>query len=194
MADINKIVPIILKWEGGFVNDPTDNGGATNMGVTIATWKQVGYDKDGDGDIDVDDLKALSRDDVVNHVLRPHYWNRWKADGIINQSVANILVDWVWASGKHGIVIPQRILKVAPDGIVGNKTLVALNGYTDSKALFDLIYQARVEFINGIVSRSVAEYEKKIGRVPTEIELLKYTQKRFLKGWLNRLNDFKYTA
>lgn len=194
MADINKILPMIFKWEGGFINDPTDRGGATNMGVTIGTWKQVGYDKDGDGDIDVDDLKLLTKDDVVSRVLRPHYWNRWKADGINNQSVANILVDWVWGSGVHGIKIPQRILNVVQDGMVGEKTLAALNNYPDQKELFGKIFQARVDFINGIVERSVSDYEKKIGRKASESELLKYTQKRFLKGWMNRLNDFKYTV
>lgn len=55
MADVRKLLPFILKWEGEFVNDPLDKGGATNKGVTIATWRNVGYDKDGDGDIDVDD-------------------------------------------------------------------------------------------------------------------------------------------
>ena len=194
MADLNKIVPMIFKWEGGFVNDPTDRGGATNMGVTIGTWKQTGYDKDGDGDIDVDDLKLLTKDDVVSRVLRPHYWNRWKADRINSQSVANILVDWVWGSGVHGIKIPQRILNVVQDGIVGEKTLAALNNYPDQKELFGKIFQARVDFINGIVERSVSDYEKKIGRKAPESELLKYTQKRFLKGWMNRLNDFKYTV
>ena len=52
------------------------------MGVTIGTWKSCGYDKDGDGDIDVDDLHLLTREDVVNRVLKPHYWDRWKADEI----------------------------------------------------------------------------------------------------------------
>ena len=82
MANVNQLAPFILKWEGGFVNDPADLGGATNMGVTIGTWKSCGYDKDGDGDIDVDDLHLLTREDVVKRVLKPHYWDRWKADDI----------------------------------------------------------------------------------------------------------------
>jgi lysozyme family protein len=193
MANIEILAPQILKWEGLFVDDPTDRGGATNMGVTIATWRQVGCDKDGDGDIDTDDLRLLSQDDVINRVLKPHYWNRWRADGIDNQSVANLLVDWVWGSGVHGIKIPQRLLGVVSDGIVGPVTLAALNGYPDQKELFDKIFRARVDFINGIVQRSVTAYENGLGRSATESELLKHTQKRFLKGWMNRLNDFKYS-
>lgn len=190
MAKVDILVPYILQWEGGFVNDPADAGGATNKGVTIATWRQCGYDKDSDGDIDVDDLKLISNDDVKNRILKPHYWDRWKADQIQNQKVANILVDWVWGSGKHGIVIPQRILGVQADGIVGNKTLSAVN-FADPNQLFAAIYKARVDFLNEITESSIAKYEQKIGRKATEKELLKYTNKRFLKGWLNRLESIK---
>lgn len=190
MADVNVLLPFILKWEGGFVNDPADAGGATNKGVTIGTWRQVGYDKDGDGDIDVQDLKLLSNNDVRDRVLKPHYWNRWKADNIQSQKIANILVDWVWGSGKHGIVIPQRLLGVKDDGIVGEKTLSAVN-FADPDQLFDAIYKARVDFLNEITQSSIAKYEKKIGRKATGSELMKYTNKRFLKGWLNRLADIK---
>lgn len=190
MANVNVLLPFILKWEGGFVNDPADAGGATNKGVTIGTWRQVGYDKDGDDDIDVQDLKLLTSNDVRDRVLKPHYWDRWKADNIQSQKIANILVDWVWGSGKHGIVIPQRLLGVKDDGIVGEKTLSAVN-FADPAQLFDVIYNARVKFFNDITNSSIVKYEKKIGRKATESELMKYTNKRFLKGWLNRLADIK---
>ena len=157
MANVNQLAPFILKWEGGFVNDPADLGGATNMGVTIGAWKSCGYDKDGDGDIDVDDLRLLTREDVVNRVLKPHYWDRWKADDIKSQSVANILVDWVWASGAHGIKIPQRLLGVSVDGIVGPKTLAAVNA-RNPRELFDMIKIARFDFpiaVSGIQHKVV---------------------------------------
>lgn len=190
MANIDSLLPYILKFEGGFVNDPADAGGATNKGVTIATWRQVGYDKDGDGDIDVADLKLLTDSDVRNRVLKPAFWDRWKADRIKSQGVANILVDWVWGSGKHGIVIPQRLLGVVPDGIVGEKTLAAVNA-ANPRQLFDAIFEARKKFLHDITNQSIAKYERKIGRKATEAELKKHTNKRFIKGWLNRLEAIK---
>ena len=172
MADVNKLAPYILKWEGGFVDHKADKGGATNMGVTIGTWRQNGYDKDGDGDIDVIDLKLLTKQDVINRILKPHYWDRWKADQIISQPIANILVDWVWGSGKWGIIIPQRLLGVESDGVVGQQTITAVNKQSPAD-LFARIKTARLTFLNDIVKNNPS-------------------QRVFLKGWINRLNDLKF--
>ena len=170
MADMNKLIPFIFKWEGGWSNHKNDKGGATNMGVTIATWKRHGYDKNRDGVIDVKDLKLITKEDAVR-ILRI-YWNKWKADQINNQSIANILVDWVWGSGANGIKIPQRILGVKQDGIVGPKTIEAINKY-EQKTLFDKIHKAREQYFRDICRRDSTQYV-------------------FLNGWLNRLNNFKF--
>ena len=127
MADITLLYSKILKWEGGFSNDPQDAGHETNMGITLENWKLYGYDKSGDGDIDVEDLKILDKDDF-EWFFRTRYWNKyWKADNIQNQSVANILVDWCYNSGAWGVRIPQSLLDVEVDGNVGDITLKALN-------------------------------------------------------------------
>ena len=169
MANLNLFAPKLFHWEGLFTNDPKDHGGPTNMGITLSTWRQVGYDKDGDGDIDIYDLHQLTKDDVLE-ILRIAYWNRWHADEINNQPLADILVDWLWCSGKWGITIPQRLLGVPEDGIVGPQTLQRLNNINPNKFLMQ-IYNARVIFILNIIKKDP-------------------TQKRFERGWFNRLNDF----
>jgi lysozyme family protein len=173
MADISNLIPLILKWERGYVNDPAYRGGPTNQGVTLSTWKAHGYDKTGDGIIDIEDLKQITPEEVINRILGPHYRDRWKADEIRSQALANILVDWVWGSGRYGIVLPQGILGVQPDGIVGPKTLNTLNSFPDQEALFNQMKQIRIAYFNLICSNRPAN-------------------KRFLKGWLKRLNDFKW--
>jgi lysozyme family protein len=172
-AKIEKLAPVVVKWEGGYVNDPADKGGPTNMGVTLNTWKHVGYDKDNDGDIDAADIKLLRKEDFKS-VLKI-YWNKWQADNINNQSIANILVDWYWASGKWGIVIPQRIMGLSQDGIVGPKTIARVNELIqkDAESFFYEIYNSREVFFENIVKNNP-------------------TQKKFLKGWKNRLADFKF--
>lgn len=171
MANARLYIPLVLRWEGGFVNDPLDRGGATNKGVTIATWKCMGYDNDNDGDIDIADLKLMS-DEQAFQIMKRGYWDRWKADQINNQSVAEQLVDWVWGSGVWGIKLPQHILNVTADGVVGPKTIEALNNY-NQKDIHFLIKQDRIIFINGIVQRDKS-------------------QMRFYKGWMNRINSFKF--
>jgi lysozyme family protein len=174
MADVYQLAPFILKWEGGFSNRKNDKGGPTNKGVTLSTWRSVGYDKDGDGDIDVDDLKLLTDDEVVSRVLKPHYWDRWSADRIESQSIANMVVDWTWMSGKNAIVGVQKILGVTIDGVVGPKTLAALNSRSPLP-LFGAIKQARIAFYKNLCVKRPSDKDN-------------------LQGWLNRLEDLKYVS
>lgn len=171
MADHKKLIPFIKKWEGGYVNDPLDKGGATNMGVTIATYRNYRAKK-GYSSTSVEDLKAMTSVEW-QEIFKVLYWDRWQADYIYSQSVANILVDWVWASGLWGIKIPQRILGVTPDGIVGKKTLMALHGQ-NPLAIFNEIKAARITYIDDICKKTP-------------------TNERFRCGWMNRLNDIKFT-
>ena len=191
MADILKLYPIIKKWEGGFVNDPADAGGATNKGVTLATYRNYCKLKKKPMPT-VADLKAIT-DETVIDILRVYYWNPCKADGIKNQSIANLIVNSVWGSGTGYIKKVQEVAGVKPDGIVGAKTLAAING-ADQRDLFTRLWNRRKKWFEDITASSIAAYERKIGRKATETELMKYTNKRFLKGWLNRLNSFKFEA
>ena len=171
MANSRLFIPKVLRWEGGFVNDPLDRGGATNKGVTIACFKSMGFDNDGDGDIDIDDLRRLT-DDQAYAIMKKLYWNRWRADEIENQSIAEMLVDSLWGSGRWGIIVPQGALGLVTDGIVGEKTLKAVNG-VNKEEIFNKIKQSRLDFVANIVKNNPS-------------------QKRFIRGWNNRINSFKF--
>lgn len=170
MADPKKLIPFILKWEGGFVNDPDDLGGATNKGITIGTFGEYKKRK-GLPSPTVQELKNLSENEWYE-IFKTMYWDRWRGDEIKSQSVANILVDWVWASGVHGIRRPQAILGVLVDGIVGAKTIAALNAaYPDR--LFEAIKADRAKFID-------------------EICKARPKNEKYRKGWMNRINALNY--
>ena len=171
MANIQPLLTKILKWEGGLSNHALDHGGLTNKGITLRTWQRIGYDKDDDHDIDDHDLMLISKNDVA-WLLKTHYWNRWRADEIVSQPIAELLVDWLWCSGKPAITIPQRTLKVKPDGIVGPVTLAALNAASPEK-LHSRIKNERIGYIHRILERNP-------------------TQQCFRNGWLNRINSFNY--
>ena len=167
MADYKKLKPIVLKWEGGFVNHPADPQGATNSGVTIATYRSVyGRYKT------VQDLKNMTNEQW-DYIFKTKFWDRWRADEIDNQAIANLLVDWVWASGVYGIKYAQSVLGVKVDGIVGLKTLAAINYYPNKRELFYKLWNRRKKHFDDIVRQ-------------------RPSSKVFYKGWINRLNDFKW--
>lgn len=173
MAKIEPLSKFILSWEGGYVNNPNDKGGATNKGVTIATWRRQGYDKNHDGVIDVNDLRIIDYADA-RKIMKENYWDRWKADQIGSQALANLLVDWLWSSGVWGIKIPQDMLGCKADGVVGPKTLRAL-GSQDPVKFFNRLKERREQYLLDLVKS-------------------RPTQKTFLKGWLRRLNAIQYNA
>lgn len=189
MARVESIVPFILKWETGttgigltneqlfekaklkgFANDPDDLGGATMCGVTLVTFTEYCRRKDYPRPTIVR-LKAIKYKEWLE-ILKTMFWDKWKADQINNESIALILVDWVWGSGKYGITIPQKAIGVTADGIVGPKTIAAVNA-KDPKQLFDLIRKERLAYIERICR-------------------IRPTNLKYKKGWLNRLNDIKF--
>lgn len=167
MSDYKVLIPFILKWEGGYAEIKGDRGGATNKGVTLSTYQSVfGKNKTKS------DLKNIS-DSEWSTIYKKYFWDKCGADKITDQSVANILVDYAWNSGvSRAIKDVQTIVKTSADGVVGNKTISAINT-SNSKELFNKIKNRRIEFYNNIVKSNPS-------------------QSKFLKGWTNRVNSLVY--
>lgn len=168
MADINKFIPKIKKWEGGYSSHPADtDGGCTMQGITLTTYRRYyGRDKN------CNDLKNIT-EEQWRHILKSGYWDKMRADEIENQSIAELCVQMCWGSGaKTAIRKIQRCLGCEPDGIVGPKTLAALNAPNRAEIHAKLWEMRRIWFLN-IVK---AQPAKKV----------------FLSGWLRRLSSFVF--
>lgn len=173
MADLNVTAKRVHELEGGFQRWRSDKGNyykgvliGTNKGVTPAAYLKA-FGKVPT----VKDMKGLTYEQYL-YVFRTQYWPKWRGEEIVNQQVADIVVDWFFNSGAWGIRIPQRILGLKEDGIVGPKTIAAVNAQ-DPKRFFAQVVEARAKFFRNIVKNNAS-------------------QAVFLDGWLNRLNTFKW--
>jgi lysozyme family protein len=175
MADINELRPKILAFEGGFQDSPDDKANytsdgtlvGTNCGVSAATYEQIFGQKPS-----VEDIKNLT-DEQFNAVLE-HFGAAIHYDDISNQSIADIFFDWCWASGtyyptKH----VQNILGIGVDGICGEGTVAAINGYDPQSELFDKIKNARMDYIDSLVAYTPSDAQ-------------------FEEGWKSRVNAYTF--
>lgn len=128
MQNVFQIADEIVAREGGYVNDPDDPGGATNHGVTIHTMRRLGLDLDGDGDVDEQDVRVLSRDLAVE-IFVDHYFDRPRIKDLPPPVQASVFDMYVNA-GSNAVRILQRLLldmriDVVVDGGIGPQTIAA---------------------------------------------------------------------
>ncbi len=125
---VRQIAQQILSREGGFVNDPDDPGGATNHGVTIHTLRRLGLDLTGDGQVDISDVKELSRDQAVEIFLRTYF--KGPRIDLLPEVIQDSVFDMQVNSGSNAIRILQGLLvqmgySLRVDGVIGPQTAAA---------------------------------------------------------------------
>jgi uncharacterized protein YgiM (DUF1202 family) len=76
--DFDRAMQFVERWEGGYVNHPSDPGGATNRGITIGTLTRWRVAK-GLPAATVADVKALTREEA-NAIYKAWYWEASGAD------------------------------------------------------------------------------------------------------------------
>jgi len=76
MHNFNEALRLTLKWEGGFVNDPRDPGGATNYGITIATLSHELARR-----ATVEDVRGMALTTAAA-IYRKKFWGVIGADGL----------------------------------------------------------------------------------------------------------------
>lgn len=167
-----------LIHEGGFVNNPKDPGGATNKGITIGTLKKVGIDVNGDGSVDVIDLKMIRQQDV-ELIYRQFYWNPVQGD-LLPSGLDFVTFD---ASVMSGVARGAKWTQIAAgvenaDGAIGPVSLAKIIGTSDIYALINMACDQRLEFC------------KRAKNSNTGADLWP----TFGKGWQNRIDLVRASA
>ena len=153
---------LVLKNEGGYVDNPADPGGATNLGCTKAVWEQyIGRS------VTKDDIKVLTPNDVMP-LYKAKYWDTIKGDDL-PEGVDYAVFDFAINSGpSRAAKALQSVLSVTVDGQIGSATLRALET-ANPREVATAVCEARLAFLQSLPtygtfgkgwSRRVAEVEQ----------------------------------
>lgn len=179
MADIKIALPKVLKHEGGYVNDPLDNGGETICGIARKSWPNwSGWKK---VDTKLKNIPSSQKTKTANELLKDsefmldvqsfyasNFWTPLRLNEVHDQAVAENIFDFAVNSGiQRAVKKLQIVLKITADGQLGPNTLKAINAANPDK-LVEEYKTSRRNFIHAIVRANPS-------------------QARFINGWLNRV-------
>jgi lysozyme family protein len=147
-----RCLALILQHEGGYVDHPSDPGGATNMGITrktLARWRKISPWTD----LPKSSVASLKREEAAL-IYRANYWNPTRA-GEMPAGVDLVLFDFAVNSGPdRAIRTLQAALGVAADGEVGPVTLAALRTAEPAR-LVNNVCDRRLAFLQGLTTFAV---------------------------------------
>lgn len=172
MSRIDECLKFTLKWEGGYVNDPDDPGGATNYGVIQETYDKY---RDGKG-LEKQSVKKISKEEYTE-IYRKSYWNAVKADKIPAPLDLVMFDSGINNGMRTSIKWLQASVGAAADGDWGAKTDKAISEYIEEHGALKLAQQ--------VLNFRESRYRSLVVKNPK--------LKKFLKGWMNRINDLRKT-
>lgn len=162
MPSFAQALPVVLRFEGGFVDDPLDRGGATNFGITQRTFDAWRV-KNRLGKVGVRSIKP----EEVEAIYHADYWLKGKCDALPWPASLAHFDSTVNHGPRNAAKLLQRAVGVVPDGKIGPQTREAVNRVPTYRLTEHMLWE-RVRFYAKIVTA-------------------RPEQKRFLVGWLNRV-------
>lgn len=162
MGDFQSAFTYTMKNEGtDYSNNPTDRGGPTRMGITLAILDKFTGTKGT-----ASDIKSLTLD-KAKQIYEQLFWSPLECDKIVPQPVAMALFDiGVNAGSTRAVRLLQTALSLPPDGRMGPDTLMKINSSPTNPTLTRFICEIQNYYIDIVVND------------PFQI--------RFLQGWLSR--------
>ncbi len=172
----SKISSVILQHEGGYVNDPNDRGGETNMGITIATWRAYAPSDLGI-EATTNTLRNMTKEQA-EIIYYNHYWEPKGFCKLETIKIALMLYDWTITSGRAVTQVRKMLhneynINLVVSNTMDDDMIHCINAIEDQEQLLSRIAEVRKEYYRSL---TITNGEPN-------------TQVRFLTGWINRVND-----
>ena len=154
----------LFQSEGGYTNDPNDHGGKTTWGITEGEARSHGY---------TGDMRNLTQDFAKNIFYQDYYLGN-NLDKIKDERVALAILDISVTGGTgRGIKLARRALKSMgvniEENTKANQEFIDAVNSVDPLQFCHAYAQIQRAFYNSIVQHDE-------------------TQRKFLKGWLDRVD------
>lgn len=134
MANFKISIPKVLKYEGGYVNDPTDNGGETYKGISRKFWPKwegwVIIDKYKKSKVNFP--KVLDSDnklqDLILTFYKTNFWDKIGGDKINNQELTDLMFDGAVNEGISPVIKRSEAnVGLSQTGKVSDELITRLN-------------------------------------------------------------------
>ena len=152
---------MVLKHEGGYVNNPKDPGGMTNLGVTKRAWEEyVGHE------VDEATMRGLTPE-IVKPFYKKCYWDKIRGDELppgIDYAAYDLAVNS--GTGRAAKYL-QQIAGVTADGAIGPKSIEAIKACNPEETV-DALCDMRLDFLKRLPTWDT--FGKGWGRRVEEVE------------------------
>lgn len=135
----------VLVYEGGYVNHPKDPGGATNKGITQATYN-AWRARQGLAHRSVKNILQSE----VEAIYRQNYWNKVRGDELPAGPDYATFDGAVNSGPSRGAKWLQSAIGAAADGVVGPNTLLAAVRAPDKAAVVRRMCALRMSFLRSL--------------------------------------------
>jgi len=140
-GNYQECLDLVLKSEGGWVNNPKDPGGETNLGVTKAVWEEwVGHS--------VETMKNLTKDQVAP-LYEQKYWRPCYGEVLPRGLDFVVFSMGVNAGPGRSVKLLQSAIGCVPDGIIGSRTRELISA-SNSATLINKFSESRRDYYRSL--------------------------------------------
>ncbi len=158
IGNFKECLDLVLKSEGGFVNNPADPGGMTNLGVTKRVWQEyTGHEADEK------EMRSLTPEKVAP-LYEQKYWRPCYGEVLPRGLDLVVFSMGINAGAGRSVKLLQSSIGCVPDGVIGPRTR-------------GLISESNIANLIAKFSESRREYYRSLKNFPI-----------FGRGWLARVD------